>query len=70
MVLTNEIKGRIVAKGLTQEEVAKMIGISTRSFNSKLNGKSTFNVDEMEILIKVLNINNPIEIFFANKLAQ
>lgn len=69
MVLTNEIKGRIVAKGLTQDDVAKSIGISTKTFNSKLNGKGWFDTNEIEGLIKVLDIKNPIEIFFANILA-
>lgn len=66
MVLMNEIKGRIVAKGLTQDYVAKKIGISTKTLNSKLNGKGAFDVNEIESLIKVLDIKNPIEIFFVN----
>lgn len=65
MVLTNEIKGRIVAKGLTQADIAKILGISTKTFNSKLNGKGTLDVNDIEKLIEILDIKNPMEIFFA-----
>lgn len=66
MVLTNELKGRIVAKRLRQQDVAEKLGISTKTFNSKLNGKGTFDANEIEKLIEVLEIKNPVEIFFAN----
>lgn len=65
LILTNELKGKIVAKGLRQEDVAKSLGISTKTFNSKLN-RGIFNSLEIEKLIVVLDIKNPLEIFFAN----
>lgn len=65
MMLTNELKGKIVAKGLRQEDVAKILGISTKTFNTKLN-RGIFNSEEIGKLIVILDINNPIEIFFPN----
>ena len=66
MVLTNELKGKMVARNLTQRDVAKILGISEKTLNSKLNNRGLFNASEMENLIKLLKIENPNEIFFAN----
>lgn len=66
MVLVNELKGRIVAKGLTQGEVAKMLGISNKTFSTKLNA-GIFTTVEIEKLIDILDLKNPWEIFFAEK---
>lgn len=66
MVLVNELKGRIVAKGLTQGEVAKMLGISNKTFSTKLN-TGIFTTVEIEKLIDILDLKNPWEIFFAEK---
>lgn len=62
----NEIKGRIVAKGLTQEEFAKLLGISARTLTSRFK-KGFFGSDEMTKMIEILDIKNPSEIFFNIK---
>ena len=64
MVLTNELKGRIVAKGLTQGEVAEKLGITPKTFSSKLE-KGIFTTIEIEKLIKILDLKKPWEIFFS-----
>ena len=46
MVDTNALKGIIVAKGMTQQEVAKKIGISPKTFYHKMQ-KGIFGSDEM-----------------------
>lgn len=69
MILTNELKGKMVAKGLRQVDVAKMLGISTKTLNTKLNSKGAFDSNEIEKLIEVLSIENPIEIFFAKQIS-
>ncbi len=69
MIQVNKLKGKIVSKGLRQQDVAKSLGISTKTFNTKLN-KGIFNSDEIEKLIEVLEIRNPteiVEIFHATK---
>lgn len=65
MVKSNEIKGLIVKNNLKQQDVAKMLGISPKTFSKKLRERK-FNTDEMYSLIKILHIENPSEIFFAN----
>lgn len=65
MLNRNALKAEIVKNGLTQKEVAKMIGISEKTFISRMRNGS-FGTDEAEIMIRELGIKNPAEIFFAN----
>lgn len=65
MILVNELKGKIVAKGLTQEEVAKELGITHKTFATRLK-KGFFTTLEIEKMIKILELKNPWEIFFAD----
>ncbi|OOM74980.1 helix-turn-helix domain-containing protein [Clostridium sp. BL-8] len=64
MILVNELKGKIKAKGYTQEKLARELGISPKTLCTKLS-KGIFGSDEIENMIKILEIQNPIEIFFA-----
>lgn len=64
MVLVNELKGRIRAKGYTQEKFAKELGMSTKTLNNRLN-KGIFGSDEIEKIIKILELKNPMDIFFV-----
>lgn len=64
MIDTNALKGIIVTKGLTQQDVAKEIGISSKTFYAKMK-KGVFGSDEMEAMIDLLDIENPGAIFFA-----
>ena len=63
MILVNELKGKIRAKGYTQEKLAKELGISPKTLSNKLS-KGVFGSDEIEKMIKILEIDNPIDIFF------
>lgn len=64
MVDSNKLKGCIVANGKTQEEVAKSIGITPKTFYAKMK-KGVFGSDEIEMMIDILHIENPMAIFFA-----
>lgn len=64
MILVNELKGRIVAAGFSQEEVAKKLGITPKTFYLKMK-KGVFNSDEILIMIDMLGIEEPAKIFFA-----
>ena len=66
MIKTNELKGIIVKNGLTQKQVAKKIGITPKTFYEKMK-KGVFGSDEIQIMIDMLNIDNPAEIFFAKE---
>ena len=47
MVDTNLLKGKIVAAGYTQQKLAAEAGMSTNSLNAKINGRKTFDADEV-----------------------
>lgn len=59
----NKIRAKIVERGMTQGEVAKMIGISPNSFSRKLLGKRDFSLSEVISLCTVLELENPQDIF-------
>ena len=66
MILTNELKGRFVAKGYTQIQVAQKIGISPKALGVKLK-KGILKSNEIEALMEVLEIEDLAPIFLAKK---
>lgn len=64
MVNANELKAAFKRKAYTQEDVAKMLGITPRTLSNKMK-KGIFNSNEIERLIEVLDIKEPLPIFFA-----
>ena len=64
MVDTKRLKGVIVANGKTQKEVAKHLGISEKTFYTRMKN-GVFGSDEIEKMIDYLKIDDPISIFFA-----
>ena len=64
MIDTNKLKATIVLNGKTQEDVARHIGISSKTFYLRMK-KGVFGSDEIEKMIDYLNIEEPISIFFA-----
>lgn len=60
------LRGIIAENGLSQRDVAKAIGMSEKTFYSKMkNGK--FGIDEAEEMIRLLKIENPAAIFLTQK---
>lgn len=66
MIDTNALKGIIVAQGLTQAQVARSIGMHPKTFGLKMK-RGVFGSDEMEAMIELLSIQDPVHIFFAEK---
>lgn len=66
MVDTSALKGIIVSRDKSQEQVALYLGITPKTFYSKMK-KGIFGSDEIEKMIDYLDITNPIEIFFAKR---
>lgn len=64
MVDTNALRAAWVAKGLTQADVAEKLHITQKTMSSKMK-KGVFGSDEIEQMIEMLSIENPIAIFFA-----
>ncbi|MDF2543438.1 MAG: hypothetical protein K0S18_1695 [Anaerocolumna sp.] len=66
MVKVNELRGIIYKNGLSQCKVAKKLNITPQTFYDKMK-KGVFGSDEISIMIKELNIDNPLDIFFAEE---
>ena len=66
VIKTDELRGIIAKNGLSQSDVAKMIGITPKTFYEKMKS-GVFGSDEIQIMIDNLHIENPIAIFFAKK---
>lgn len=66
MLDRNALRAEIVRNGLTQKQVAKLVGISEKTFISRMR-KGVFGTDEVEIMVRELCIKNPIDIFFAKE---
>ena len=66
MIRTDELRGIIAKRNTSQRAIAKAIGISEKTFYSKMQ-KGIFGSDEIEKMIVILNIENPLEIFFARE---
>ena len=64
MINTNLLKGKIASQGLSQRKVAKMLGITEKTFYDKMK-KGVFTSTEIEAMMNILLIDNPKEIFFA-----
>lgn len=66
MIDTNKLRGVIAENGKTQCDVAKMLGMAPKTFYIRMK-KGVFGSDEIQIMIDNLNIQNPMDIFFAKK---
>ena len=60
----DKLKGRMKEKRMTQPQVAEALNMSLKTFNIKLN-KGRFYTDEIATLIKLLEIENPVEFFLS-----
>lgn len=66
MVDTNRLRSVIVLNGTTGEEVAKYLGMTPKTFYSRMK-KGVFGSDEIEKMIELLHIDDPMPIFFAQR---
>lgn len=61
MVNSNLLRGKIVANGMSQKELAIKMRMSENTLSSKIRGTSMFTIDEVERICDLLHIQNPIE---------
>lgn len=66
MINVNKLRGVIAENKKTQTDVAKMIGITPKTFYQRMQ-KGVFGSDEIQIMIDNLHIDDPMEIFFAKR---
>lgn len=61
----NKLVAIIVENGMTQKDLAKRLGMSSKTFYSKMK-KGVFGTDEVVKMVDILNIKNPIDIFLLD----
>lgn len=69
MVRTDKIRGLMAEKNITGKFLAKAMGITPNTFSAKMKS-GVFNSDEMQIIVEVLSIEDPMPIFFAPKVTH
>ena len=69
MVDTDKLRGAIAEKGLSQRKVAETLGITGKTFYDKMK-KGVFSSAEIDAMIGLLGISDPMKIFFANHVSQ
>ena len=62
----NKLRGIIAEKGMTQERVAVAIGITPKTFYTKMK-KGVFGTDEVMRMVDLLNIEDPSSIFLTKE---
>lgn len=66
MIDVNKLRGRMAEKGRSGQDMAKVIKKTPKTFYAKMK-VGVFDSDEIEAMVKDLEIANPMEIFFADK---
>lgn len=66
MIRTDELRGLIAKNGYTQSAIAAKIGITPKTFYEKMKN-GVFGSDEIQIMIDELNIEDPVAIFFCQR---
>jgi len=64
LINTNALKGIIAERQTTGAKVAKELGITPKTFYEKMK-KGVFGSDEIDAMIQLLNIEDPMSVFFA-----
>lgn len=66
MINVNKLRGVMAERGITGMDMAKIIKKTPKTFYSKMKA-GVFDSDEIEAMVHALDIQNPIEIFFATE---
>lgn len=66
MIDVNKLRGRMAEKGRSGLDMAKVIKKTPKTFYSKMK-LGVFDSDEIEAMVKDLDIEDPMAIFFADE---
>lgn len=66
MIDTDRLRGIIAERRLSQRSVAKMLGMTEKTFYTKMK-KGVFGTDELEKMVDYLNIGDPAVLFLTRK---
>ena len=69
MIDVNKLRGRMAEKGRSGQDMAKVIRKTPKPFYAKMKA-GVFSSDEIEAIVRDLEIENPMEIFFADGVTQ
>ena len=64
-----ELKSKIVLAGMTNSQVAKLLGITPASFYKKLRCENEFSRAQIQVLVKALDIQDIANIFFKEEVS-
>lgn len=56
-----KLKAKMIEHGYTQRSLAHELGMNKNTLNSRINGESSFRVDEVEKVCVLLDITTPEE---------
>jgi hypothetical protein len=66
MIAVQKLVGVMAEKRISGKLMARKIGITPKTFYTKMK-RGVFGSDEIEVMIDVLGIEDPLPIFFAKK---
>ena len=66
MINVNKLRGIMAEKGRSGLDMARVIKKTPKTFYAKMKA-GVFDSDEIEAMVKDLEIENPMEIFFADE---
>lgn len=69
MVHVKKLRGKMAEKGRTGIDMARVIKKTPKTFYDKMK-KGVFDSDEIKAIVEDLNIENPMEIFFAEEVTS
>jgi DNA-binding phage protein len=71
MVDVSKLKGKIVERNTTQEELANKIGIDKSTFYRKMKQNGNFSIKEVNLIVSTLNLSKDeaMSIFFSDIVA-
>ena len=69
MVHVKKLRGKMAEKGRTGIDMARVIKKTPKTFYEKMK-KGVFDSDEISAIVEDLEIENPMEIFFAEEVTS
>ena len=69
MINTNKLRGRMAEMGRSGKDMAEVIGKTPKTFYAKMSA-GIFDSDEICAMVRDLDIENPMEIFFAEEVTR
>lgn len=64
------LKYKIKKSGLSIDEFCKKVGITKQMFYGRCRGRMEFRLSEIKKIMEVLDLDSPMPIFFAEKVAS